>query len=145
MSYIHGLYVVKQSVELFRIAAHTVACLRLKATYLPVLIEAFLVVKHIPGRAEIIIESHPDIAPSVLGEDCIAVRIDVLRVLQPQLEHRRNCVLETVRTDECTVFGHLLDRLEGGIDTAAVLSFVLLLDEREAWTQPFSGLCSPLP
>jgi hypothetical protein len=104
---------------------------RLKFPKLPVLQVLLLIVEDIARHGEIIIKLDTNISPAVLAKDGIAVRVDVLRVLQAQLQHRGNRVLEAVGADEVPGLRDLLDGKECRVDPAAVRRLVLLLYERQ--------------
>ena len=67
----------------------------------------------------------------MLGEHHIAVAIDVLRIIQTQLHHGGDHVLQSIGTDEGTALGDLLDGEEGGVHMCVVAGFVMTLYQGE--------------
>ena len=85
--------------------------------------------KDIPRTAQIVVELDPYISTSMLREGDIAISVYILGIVQLELHHRRDRVLEPIRPDEVPRLSDLLYRQEGSIDVATVLRFVLLLDK----------------
>ena len=102
---------------------------RLKFPKLPVLQVLLLIVEDIARHGEIIIKLDTNISPAVLAEDDVAVRVDVLGILQTEFHHSGNGMLQPVGSEEMPGFRDLLDRQEGRVDPSIVDRLVLLLHQ----------------
>ena len=83
---------------------------RLEFPKLTILLKLFLIVEDIARHGKIIIKLDPHVSPAVFAEHNVAVRVDVLGILKPQLHHRGDRMFEAVGSDEMPGFRDLLNR-----------------------------------
>lgn len=109
---------IEYFVELVGKLAKAAGSRGLQFTQPAVLLELFFVKIDVAGHREVVVQAHADIAPAMFAENGIAVGIDVLGVLEPQLQHGRDRMLQAVGADEMTCLGNLLNGQERRVDGA---------------------------
>ena len=129
--------VVQYLVELIGKFAETAGCCGLQLAQFAILFEFVSIVIDVAGHGQIVIQTYSHITATMFAEDCITVRVDVLRIFESKFKHRCDGVFESVGTDEVACFRHLLDGQERGVDTTSVGGFVLLLDNRKQTLSAF--------
>lgn len=93
---------VEQLVEAFGKVVKLVPDIVLQSLDGLLLFVALFVEKYISCRTQVVVEFYPHIPAAMLRECDVPVGVDVLRIVQAQLHHRRNHMFQPVRTDEGT-------------------------------------------